>query len=147
MVERSIRVCVGSNGRLDRSVWHLVVLEAEVVAELVDERVLDLLHRFAAVPRVAEDGAAEDDDLGRERGEHVEAHLRAHGAAENAEQLFVVRCIRQLVVLVGGLVLDGDDDVLETALELGGKLLDGLLDEPFELAKGKAGRAGHAKFS
>jgi hypothetical protein len=96
---------------------HLVIVESEVVAELVDDGVADLAPRLRARARDAHDRAAEDRDLvGKRRRD-----------AEDAEQLLVV--VDEIEVVVGRLFLDDHGDVLDERRETIGQLVECFFDE------------------
>ena len=120
--------------RSQRSEDHLVVIEAKVMPELVDDRVADLADDLPAVARNAQNRTAENRNLIGKSGKHVESALRKGNAAVDAEQFIVGRTIVQnLAVFVGRLFFDDDDHVVEQPRKLVRKLFESLFDELVEL--------------
>ena len=93
-----------------------------------------------ASPRVAHSrriGPAEDRDLGGQARDHRVA-LEESRAPEDPEEVLVVGRVGFLVVLVGRLVLDRHDDVVEVLAEDPGHGVQRLFDVGLELAVGDA---------
>src|SRR5437867_9820229 len=109
--------------RLERQ---LVVLDAEVVANLVEHRQLHLVPQLLlAMTRLEQGETIEGDFVGQ--------HHRIAGAAlPDRGALIEAECPAGLTQLVGRSVLDGDGDVAQQALEAWGKLVAGLEDEASE---------------
>src|SRR5262249_53324286 len=116
----------------DPSVRHLLVSEPEHVADLVDDGVADLADGLASRRAAAQGRPAKDRDL-RRQARQGRAAVEEWDAAEDPEELLIVGRVGLLVVLVGRLLLDGDDDVLEIAPELFGDGPERLLDVGLEL--------------
>src|SRR6266545_2107971 len=119
-------------------VGHLVVAEAQHVADLVDDGVSDLADGLAARLAKAQDRTAEDGDLGGQVRGHRVALEEGH-TAKDAEELLLVGRVRQVVVIVRRLVLDNDDDVLQVLAKVRGNGGEGFLDVGLEVARGDAG--------
>ncbi len=115
-----------------KSVGHLLVLEAEHVADLVDDGVADLADGLAARLAEAQDRAAEDGDLGGQARDHVRT-VEERGAAEDPEELLLLGRVGLVVVLGRGLLLDGHDDVFQILPKDGRDRGERLLDAGLEL--------------
>ena len=139
----AIREGSSSSSRGTDSIRHLLVAESEHVADLVHHGVADLAHGFAAGRAETQDRAAEDGDLGRQVRDERPALEEGH-AAEDAEHLLFVGRVGFVVVLVGRLLLDDHDDVLEVLAEPRRNRGQGLLDAGLELGRGDALRRNHA---
>ena len=93
---------------------HLVVVQAKVMPELVDDGLADLANGLATAARNPKDGTAKDGDLIRQRGKHVEGSLGQRHAAVDSEKLVVLRVLtKSFEVLVRRLFLYHDDHVVE----------------------------------
>src|SRR6202035_5530565 len=125
-------------GALDRSVGHVLFVQPEVVAELVDHRVADLADYLPAVLAVAEDGAAVDGHPVGE-GQVVRVALRQRHPLVEAEELVLLGIEPEVLqIFEGGLLLDDDGDVFQQVGELLRQPVQGLLDESRELLRGHA---------
>ena len=115
---------------------HLVVMKAEIMPKLVDDRLANLRNDIPAVARHAENRTAENRDLVGQRGRHVEASLRKSNAAVNAKQLVVGRSFaKDVAVFVSRLFFNNDDDVVEEPRELVRQLFESLFDELVEFRR------------
>ena len=93
---------------------HLIVMQAKVMPELVDDRVADLADYVAPATRDAEYRAAKNRDLVGQRGQHVEASFRQSNAAVDSKELLAGRSFaKNVAVFVGRLFFNDDDDVVE----------------------------------
>lgn len=129
------------------SVGHLLVREPEVVSELVDHRVADLANQFPSAPAHPDQGAAEDRDVIRQLAQEEAVALgEGDPAIETEEVVFLGVETDGAEVVDGRFVLRDDDDVLEPLPELRGQLVEGLLDEGFELFHGDAHAESVAAF-
>lgn len=119
-----------------RSEDHLVVMKAEIVPQLVDDRLANLGNDVPAIARNTENGTAENRDLIGQRGRHVEAALRKSNAAVNAKQLVAGRSFaKDVAVFVSRLFFNHDDDVVEEPRELVRQLFESLFDELVEFRR------------
>jgi len=117
-------------------VRHVMVLEAEVMAELVDHGFADLPHCLAARRGHAHDRAAEDRDLVGQLRQHVVSALRHGHAAVDAEELVVLVAIAECIqVVVVRLLFDYYRDVLEQVRKLRRERFERLFDEALELTR------------
>ena len=113
---------------------HFVVVKAEVMPKLVDDRLANLANDVAAVSRNAENRTAENRDLIGKRGQHVEAAVRQRNAAVDPKKLVAgSTVVEHLQVLVRGLFFDDDHDVVEEPRKFVRKLFESLFDELVEL--------------
>ena len=113
---------------------HLVVMKAEVMPKLVNDRLANLGDGLPAAPRNAEYRAAKDRNLVGQRGKHVEASLRQSDAAVNSKEFVLVRSFTQdIAVFVSRLFFNHDDHVVEQPRKLLGQLFESLFDELLEL--------------
>jgi hypothetical protein len=120
--------------RLSTSEDHLVVVKAEVMPKLVDDRLADLRNDVPAAARNAEYRTAKDRTLVGERGKHVVASLRQGDAPIDSQQFVVIRSITENVaVFVSRLFFNHHDDVVEQPRKLLGQLFESLFDELLEL--------------
>ena len=108
-----------------------VVVDAQVVGQLVDDRHPDLVGKVVGVGEVLLERDPEQADLVRERRE-----VRAPGGPRRALVESVERIVPtepgDLELLVGGVVLDDDRDLVERGPERGRDLVQGTLDEALE---------------
>lgn len=117
-----------------RSEDHLMVVEAKVMPQLVNDGLANLAHDLLPAARNTEERSAENRNLVGQRRKHVEAALRKGNAAIDAEQLVVGRSLAQsLAVFVGRLFFDDDDHVVEQPRKLVRKLFESLFHELVEL--------------
>src|SRR5688572_4418822 len=120
--------------RLASSEDHLVVMKAEVMPKLVNDRLANLGNDLPAASRNAEYRAAKNRNLVGERGKHVEASLRQSDAAVNSKELILVRAVtKDIAVFVSRLFFNYDDHVVEQPRKLLGQLFESLFDELLEL--------------
>ena len=113
---------------------HLVVVKAEIVPKLVDDRLADLSKGVATVARNAENRPAKDRDLVGERRQHVEVAFRQSDAAIDSKELVAGGVVaKQFAVFVRRLFFDDDDDVVEQPRKLVRQLFESLFDELLEL--------------
>ena len=113
---------------------HLVVMKAEVMPKLVNDRLAHLGNDVPAVSRNAQYRTAENRNLVGQRGKHVEASLRQGDAPVNPQKFVVVRSItKDVAVFLSGLFFDDDNHVVEQPRKLLGQLFESLFDELLEL--------------
>ncbi len=112
---------------------HLVVVKAEVVAELVDHRLTDLRNRL--IPRAGDavDRSAKYDDLARQRRRSA-APLSECDAAIDSEQLYVATTTASdtIEIVDARLVLDRDGHVFDQIGEALGQRIQRVSDRAFE---------------
>jgi hypothetical protein len=113
---------------------HLVVVKAEVMPQLVNDRLANLANDLPAASGNAQNRTAKDGDLVRQRGQHVVASFRQANPAENPKQLVVRGSVsKDVAVFVSRLFFDDNDDVVEKSRELFRQFVQSLFDELFEL--------------
>ena len=113
---------------------HLVVVQAEVMPKLVNDRVADLADRIPAAGRDSKNRTAKNGDLVRKDGQHVKASLSQGDAAINAKELVVVRTVaKRFEVFVSRFFLDNDDNIVEQPGKLVREFFQSFLDEVLEL--------------
>lgn len=113
---------------------HLVVMKAEVMPKLVNDRLAHLGNDVPAVSRNAQDRTAENRNLVGQRGKHVKASLRQRDAPVDPQKLVVVRSVtKDVAVFLSRLFFDHDNDVVEQPRKLLGQLFESLFDELLEL--------------
>ena len=119
-------------------VGHVLFVETEVMAQLVDDRVADLADDLPAVRAGAQDRPSVDEDpVGH--GRLIEAvALRQGDALVEAEQLLVRLHAEGLQVFRIGLFLHHHGHVLQQLGEFLGQPFQGLLDQSLELLGGDA---------
>ena len=119
---------------LSTSEDHLVVVKAEIMPKLVDDRLADLANDLSPASRNAQNRPAENRDLVRQRGKHVEASLGKRDASVDSKKLVSGSVVAQhFAVLVRGLFFDDDHDVVEQPRKFVRKLFESLFDELVEL--------------
>ena len=122
--------------RVATSEDHFVVVKAEVMPKLVDDRLADLSHGVPPVSRNAKNRPAEDRDLVGQRRQHVEASFRQRDTAIDAKQLVAGGVVaKHFAVLIGRLFFDDDDHVVEQPRKLVRQLFESLFDELLELRR------------
>lgn len=115
---------------------HLVVMKAEIMPKLVNDRLAYLGDDVPAAARNAKDRAAENRNLVGQRGKHAEASLRQGDAPVDSKQFVVVRSVtKDVAVFLSRLFFDNDDDVVEQPRKLLGQLFESLFDELVELRR------------
>ena len=113
---------------------HLVVVKAEVVPKLVNDRVANLADSVPPAAGEAEDRPAKDSDLVGQDGEHVKAAISQSDPAVDAKQLVVLRTVaKRFEVFVGRFLLDNDDNVIQQPGKLVRQLFQSFLYEVLEL--------------
>jgi hypothetical protein len=113
---------------------HLVVMKAEVMPKLVDDRLAHLGNDVPAVSRDAKYRTAENRNLVGQSGKHVKASLRQSDAPVDTKQFVVVRSVtKDVAVFLSRLFFDDDDHVVEQPRKLLGQLFESLFDELLEL--------------
>lgn len=115
---------------------HLVVMKAEVMPKLVNDRLAHLGDRVPAATGNAKDRAAENRDLVGQRGKHAEASLRQSDAPVDSKQFVIVRSVtKDVPVFLSRLFFDDDHDVVEQPRKLLGQLFESLFDELVEFRR------------
>lgn len=113
---------------------HLVVMKAEVMPKLVNDRLAHLGNDVPAASRDPKDRTAENRNLVGQSGKHVKASLRQGDAPVDPQQLVVVRSItKDVAVFLSRLFFDDDNHVVEQPRKLLGQLFESLFDELLEL--------------
>ena len=115
---------------------HFVVVKAEIVPKLVDDRLADLPKGVTPVASNAENRAAKDRDLIGQRRQHVEVAMRQSDAAVDSKELVAGGIVaKQFAVFVRRLFFDDDDHVVEQPRKLVRQLFESLFDELLELER------------
>ena len=112
---------------------HLVVMQAKVVPELVDDGVTNLANGFTSAAADPQDRSAKDRHLVGESGKHVETSLGQRNPSVNAEQLVVVRSLaKRFEVFVSRFLLDDDHNVVQQPGKLVRELVESFFHEVLE---------------
>src|SRR5437879_4035229 len=106
----------------------------------MDNGVADFSDGLAPAAAGSKDRAAEDGDLRWQVRGHGSA-LEVRDTAKDTEELFLIRRVGLVVVLVHRLVLDHDHDVFEILAKARGNDRERLLDVSLELPLRHPGRA------
>ena len=113
---------------------HLIVMQAKVVPELVDDRVTNLANGFTSAGSDAKNGAAKDGDLVGKSGQHVVASLGKRNPSVDAEQLVVVRTLaKRFEVFVTRFLLDDNHNVVQQPGKLVRQLVESFFHEVLEI--------------
>jgi hypothetical protein len=121
------------DGRRASSEDHLVVMKAEIMPKLMDDRLANLAKDIPAAAGHAQNRTAKNRDLVGKSGKHVEASFRQSYAAVDAKQLVAGRVFaKNVAVFVSRLFFDDDDHVVEQPRELVRQLFESLFHELLE---------------
>ena len=116
---------------------HLVVVQAEVMPKLVNDRVADLADGLPAAGGDAKNRTAKNGDLVGKGRQHVEAALGQGNAAIDAKELVLVRSVaKRFEIFVGRFFLDDNHDIVQQPGKLVRQLVQSFLDEVLELKTG-----------
>jgi hypothetical protein len=114
--------------------WHLLVVEAEIVSELVNNGLTHFPHGLLPSGGDAVDRAAKYRDLVWQQRHVVRSLGKRHAAVDAQKFRIAVRVVLDAIEVFGGrLLFDGDEDILNEVGESFWKRFQRLVDHAFEL--------------